>query len=73
LAWAAAEGRVLLTRDRKTMVGFAYGRVKAGEPLPGVVVMSKRQTIGEAIEDILILADCYTEDEVKDRVIFLPL
>jgi uncharacterized protein (DUF433 family) len=32
LAWAAAEGRVLITNDRNTMVGFAYQRVAAGEP-----------------------------------------
>jgi hypothetical protein len=29
LAWAAAENRVLITNDRKTMVGFAYARVSA--------------------------------------------
>jgi hypothetical protein len=31
LAWAAAEGRVLITNDRNTMIGFAYRRVAAGD------------------------------------------
>ena len=35
LAWAASENRVLLTNDRKTMVGFAFQRVTAGESIPG--------------------------------------
>ena len=37
LAWAASEGRVLITNDRNTMVGFAYQRVAAGEPMPGLI------------------------------------
>src|SRR5438552_3369188 len=35
LAWAATEDRILITNDRHTMVGFAYQRVAAGEPMPG--------------------------------------
>jgi predicted nuclease of predicted toxin-antitoxin system len=72
LAWAAQEGRVLLTQDRNTMVGYAYERVTAGQPMPGVIVLTERQAIGDAIQDILLLAECYTADEIKDRVVFLP-
>ncbi len=73
LAWAASDGRVLLTQDRRTMVGHAYERVKTGAALPGVVALNARQGLGETIEDILLIAECYTEDDVRDQVIFLPL
>jgi predicted nuclease of predicted toxin-antitoxin system len=73
LAWAAAENRVLITNDRATMIGFADRRVAAGEPLPGLIVASKKQVIGRAIEDILIIAECMSEDEIRDYVVFLPL
>ena len=53
LAWAAAEGRILLTNDRNTMVGFAYRRVAAGGPMPGLIATTNEQAIGEAIDDIL--------------------
>ena len=33
LVWAADEGRVVITNDRSTLIGFAYERVMAGEPL----------------------------------------
>jgi Domain of unknown function (DUF5615) len=36
LAWAAHEGRVLLTPDQKTIPTYAYERVMAGLPMPGV-------------------------------------
>lgn len=73
LAWAAAENRVLLTNDRNTMVGFAYQRVAAGEPVPGVIVTTNEQAIGMAIDDILLLADCMTVEEIRGQVVvFLP-
>ena len=34
LEWATQQGRILLTRDVNTMVGFAYERVEAGLPRP---------------------------------------
>jgi hypothetical protein len=74
LAWAAAEKRVLITNDRNTMVGFAYRRVAAGESVPGVVATTNEQSIGEAIDDILLIVECVTEAEIRDRVvIFLPV
>lgn len=74
LAWAAAEGRILLTRDRRTMVGFAYQRVKAGLPMPGVFVIRDRPNqIGLMIEEILVPILCSEQEEWKDRVQFLPI
>src|SRR5688500_17093060 len=57
LAWVAGENRVLVTNDRNTMVGFAYQRVATGEPVPGLIVTNNEQSIGSAIEDILLLAE----------------
>lgn len=36
LNWAAQEGRILLTHDVSTVTWFAYDRVRAGQPMPGV-------------------------------------
>jgi hypothetical protein len=74
LAWAAADNRVLITNDRNTMVGFPYRRVAAGEPVPGLVATTNEQSIGAAIDDILLIAECMPEDEIRDQVVvFLPL
>ena len=74
LAWAAAANRVLITNDRNTMVGFAYRRVAAGEPVPGLIVTTNEQSVGSAIDDILLIAECISVEEMRDRVVvFLPL
>ena len=74
LARAAAENRILITNDRNTMVGFAHQRVAAGEPVPGVIVTTNQQSIGSAIDDILVIAEYMTEEEIRDQVVvFLPV
>src|SRR4051812_20565763 len=73
LAWAAAENRILITNDRNTMVGFAYQRVAAGELVPGLIATTNAQSIGSAIADILIIAECMAEEEIREQVVvFLP-
>jgi len=69
LAWAAADNRVLVTNDRNTMVGLAFERVAAAEPMPGVIVTTHRQSIGSAIDDILLVAECMSEDEIRLQVV----
>jgi predicted nuclease of predicted toxin-antitoxin system len=74
LAWAAGEDRVLITNDRGTMIGFAYERQARGEPVPGLIVTTNEQAVGQAIEDILLIAECMSEEEIRDRVIvYLPV
>jgi hypothetical protein len=73
LAWAVAANRILITNDRNTMIGFAYQRVAAGEPVPGLIATTNKQSIGEAIDDILLIAEYMPEDEIRDQlIVFLP-
>ena len=73
LAWAATEGRILLTHDRDTMPNFAYARVRAGEPMPGVFVVTDVMPIGQAVNEILLAVECLLPEECKDFVRFFPL
>ncbi len=57
LAWAATEHRVVITNDRNTLVGLAYQRVAAGESVPGVIATTNEQSIGSAIDDILLITE----------------
>jgi hypothetical protein len=74
LAWIVAENRTLITNDRNTMVGFAYERVAAGERVPGLIVTTNGQSIGSAIDDILLIAECMPQEEISAQVVvYLPL
>jgi hypothetical protein len=73
LDWAARESRLVLSHDVSTMVGFAYDRARAGQPMPGLVAVSRQVPLGEAIEDLLLLARCSVEGEWEGQVLYLPL
>jgi len=63
LEWSASEGRILLTHDVSTITHYAYERVQAGQPMPGVFEVHLDVSFGRIIEDILLLATCSLEDE----------
>jgi len=73
LAWAAREGRVLLTHDVTTMKRYVDERVAAELPMPGVFEVSQQTPIAQAIEDILLLAECSLAGEWEGQIRFLPL
>ena len=73
LAWAAREQRVILTHDVTTLRQFAEDRIRAGLPMPGVFEVGEHLFIREAIEDLLLIAECSQEGEWEGQIRFLPL
>lgn len=73
LEWSAQEERILLTHDVTTITRYAYERVRAGKPMPGVFEVGRDVSIGIAIEDIFLIAECSVEGEWEGQVRYLPL
>lgn len=73
LEWAAREERVLLTHDVSTITRYAYERVQAGLPMPGVFEVSRDVPLGRAIEDLLLLAEYSLPSEWEGQIRYLPL
>ena len=73
LDWLATEQRVLFTHDVTTMRPYAEARVAEGKPMPGVFEVSQYLPIGQAIEEILLIAECSVEGEWEGQILFLPL
>lgn len=72
LEWAAVNGRVLLTHDRQTMVGFAKARITAGQLLTGVIVVDDRANIGRVIDDLELIEACTVTGDWIGVVEFVP-
>lgn len=73
LAWAAGEGRILLTYDRATVPDFARARCAAGDVMPGVFVLNDRHPVRQAIDELLMIDECSEQAEWSGRIVFLPL
>jgi hypothetical protein len=72
LAWAAAQSRVVVSHDVRTMISAAYARVELGLRMPGLIVSSQGAALGQVISDLLLLAMCSTENEWDGQVLYLP-
>lgn len=73
LQYAARQGLVVVTSDERTMIGFAFERVRAGMPMPGLVVVPQSWATGEAIDRMAVALECYRASELEPQVRFLPL
>lgn len=73
LVWLAEEGRILLTHDVRTMPRFVYERVRAGQPVPGVIEVHKDTSIGVAIDDLEVAIGAGTAVDFENQVKYLPI
>ena len=73
VAWAAAEGRIIVTHDVTTMGPRAVARIEQGLPMPGVFQVAHRVPIARAIDDLALVLECSQEGEWDRQVRFLPL
>jgi hypothetical protein len=55
--------RILLTHDRATLADYAYERVSVANEMPGVFILNDRFPVGQAIQEILLLASCSEQAE----------
>jgi predicted nuclease of predicted toxin-antitoxin system len=73
LEWAATQGRILLTHDVETMIGYANERLAVGLPMLGLIVANKDVTVGQLVNDLLMIITASEMSEWENRIIYLPL
>lgn len=73
LAWAAQEGRIVVTHDVATFSDFAFERMAAGLPMPGVIEIPETVPMGMIIDDLILISGASEPAEWADKVRYLPL
>lgn len=72
LRWAATQGRVLLTHDKKTIPDFVRELVTSGVELPGVILIDMNAPLGKAIDDLAVAVGCGQPEDFRNTVYWLP-
>jgi hypothetical protein len=70
---AANENRIVLSHDLSTMPVAAHSRIEKQLAMPGLIVVTRRIAISQAIDELLFLAIESSAHEWNDQVIYLPL
>ena len=73
LEWAAQHGRVVVSVDKKMLAVHAWERVARGLPMPGVAILRTLLSIGQAINELELVAVAGTPGDLQDQVIYRPL
>jgi hypothetical protein len=55
------------------MTAAAYARIEGGAPTPGVIIVPQWLSIGEALDDLVLIVECSDAEDLENRVQFLPL
>ena len=55
------------------MPRYAYDRVRAGQPMQGVIIIPEDLAVGIAIEELVTLVECFEPEELSNQVKYLPI
>jgi hypothetical protein len=72
LAYAAAEGWIVLSHDVSTMTAAAYARVAAAEPMAGLFVTAQQAALAPVIDSLLVAWAASEAEEWQNLVRYLP-
>jgi len=73
LAWCEETGFILVTRDRQSMSRHVADHLAAWRHIPGVLILSHGMTVGEVLDELLLVAVASDAREYQDLVIYLPM
>jgi hypothetical protein len=72
LIWCEEHDFVLVTNNRHTMPDHLSDHLALGRHVPGIFILNAGMTIGETIDELLLLALASLPNEFADRTTFLP-
>ena len=73
LEWAAAEGRVVVSHDHRTMRAYAEERLRVGLSMSGLILVRQDYPLGQAIDDLVLIGETTTAEEWQGKIVILPL
>jgi predicted nuclease of predicted toxin-antitoxin system len=71
LEWCAANSRVLLTHDLRTVPPLAHERVERGLQMPGVLHLPQQSFSGPSIDTLLVYILASEPEELDGQVWFV--
>ena len=73
LALAAAQSRILVTHDFRTMPRHFAELLGTGATSPGVLLVKQHTALAPAIEDLVLIWTASTPEDWINRIIVVPL
>lgn len=73
LRWCEKNCFILVTNNRKTMPEHLSVHIEKGGHIPGIFELNPNMSIGETLDELLLIWGASDPQEYQDLVIYLPL
>ena len=73
LDWLEKNDYILISRNRKTMPAHLKEYLDMGKHVPGILLIRRGISIGQLVEDLLLIWETSELKDYQDRIEYLPL
>jgi hypothetical protein len=73
LSWCEAHGFSLVTNDRESIPQHLRDHLAAGQHVPGIFTLNPNLTMGQTVEELVLIWSVCDADEYIDQLNYLPL
>lgn len=73
LCWCEEYNFVLVTNNRKSMPVHLTDHIAEGHHVPGILILNLDVSIGQLLDELILIAEASFEDEYQDQIVHLPL
>ena len=73
LCWCEEYDFILVTNNRRSMPRHINEHLEKNKHIPGIFILNPQLTIGQNIEELLLIAEISFSNEYIDKIIHLPL
>ena len=73
LLWCEKNNCILVTNNRKSMPVHLAEHIEQKHHIPGIFILNPKLSVGENLEQLILIAEGSFDNEYQDRIEFLPL
>ncbi len=73
LIWCEEYGFVLVTNNRTSMPPHLSDHISQGRHVPGIFIMNPNMSIGDTIEELILIAATSDDSEYQDTIRYMPI
>ncbi len=73
LDWCEDNGFSLVTNNRKSMPEHLADHLAKGRHIPGILELNPNMSIGETVEELILIWEASAPHEYQDLILYLPV
>lgn len=73
LEWCEDNSFVLITNNRRSIPRHLGDHLDKGRHIPGIIELNSDMSIGDAIEELILIWEVFGNDECRDIILYMPL